>query len=292
MTRYGHILAAALLLGAMACNTDDGIESNDAGESRAELQEARYGTVLAEFHASDSSTDFHAQFMDARGISIDDAERALEIWSPDSTLDIDTCSVRTGGIDNAELMQLRLLDVGPIRVTGADSRIELFGRSLPDFSTTVSGVIYGNDEGFELDRAELTYDPFERYRVTAEGTDEMGGFTVWLMAPDVPRLASVEESLKIQDELDVVWDASGVTNYTELYLDVRPDTSGLAAPRMTCRIEDDGQFALPRAVVEQLGSDSFSVELRRVHRVPVDVEGLDGTEFLFAASDSRAARLD
>ncbi len=289
MNRPSYILSL-LLVGTVACNTDDGLEPVDAGTQQSELIEERFGTVLAEYHGG--GTAIHAQFIDARGITIDSAERALEVWSPDTELDVDACTVRAEPLPNADAMRLRLLDAGPIRLTGADSRIELEGRRLPDFSSSVSGVVYGNEEGFELDRAELTYDPFERYRITAEGSDEMGGFTVWLIAPDVPRLASVEETLPVRDELALEWDGSGASSYTELYLDVRGKSTGPESPRLTCRLEDDGRFALPRAIFEQLGSTKFDVALRRVHRVRADVQGLEGADFVFAATDARDAELE
>lgn len=295
MTKTANIVAATLLLGTVACNTDDATGPIESGEeaTTAELTEERHGTVLAEYRSSESSgATIHAQFMDVTGISVDAAERALEVWSPPGELDIDACSIRAADFPtDTSQMTMRLLDVGPIQVAGPESRIELFGRSLPDFSTTVSGVVYGNEEGFELDRAELDYDPFGRYRFTATGADETGPFSVWLMAPDVPRLATVEESLVVDEELRLAWDASGTTNETELYLDVQRANAGPQASRLSCRLEDDGDFALPRAIFESLGDSDFDVALRRVHRVALDVEGLDGADFVFAATDERSAVL-
>lgn len=177
----------ALALLATACSTDDeSVTQVEMRESAAPLEEQRAGSLLVEYNpALSNGVSVHAQFLEVQGVSLEAAFDALDAWSPDRALGEDACSIRVPPESDSENVRLRMLDVGPIAVSALNHGIELEGRRVPDLRS-FSGVVYGNEEGFDFDEAFLPYEPAARYQISAPGGDEAEGFGVSLQAPAVP----------------------------------------------------------------------------------------------------------
>lgn len=291
-TRSATPLILALALFAAACNSEESLPQLDVEQGAEPVQQQRrVGALLAEYDPGRvEGTSVYAQFLDVRGVSVDTALEALEIWSPDRALDLDACSVRAPLSERTEAneVQLHLLDVGPITVDGADGvegagRATFHGRRLPDLLAGFSGVVYGSDESLDAEPTYLPYIPHGYYRVAAQGRDETGGFTVGITAPTVPQIEAVGV---VDDDVRMRWASDNRTDASELYLDVTGG-HGVDRPRLRCRLEDDGEFVLPTAIVEQVVDGDAAIEfvLRRVHVHEVVIDGLDESSFVFAATD-------
>ncbi len=290
-TQLTVVLAALTLV---ACSTDDesavGIEVRDAEP----VTRQRAGSLVVEFNPVQSNgVSVHAQFLDVQGVSLEAAFDALAAWSPDAALDDDACSIRVPPVSSdAEHVRLHMLDVGPISVAALAHSIELEGRRVPDLQS-FSGVVYGNEEGFDFDEAFLPYEPLARYHISAPGGDGAGGFGVSLQAPAVPRIESLAGRYVVDDapielhgeDLALQWRGEQAAQ-TRLYLDV---TS--ADLRIQCRLEDDGEFIVPASALEQFpAGQALQVTLRRVDALELPIEGVERTSFVFAATDEASIR--
>lgn len=281
------LLALSLL--AVACSTDDeSVTQVELRETAAPLEEQRAGSLLVEYNPSLSNgVSVHAQFLEVEGVSLEAAFEALDAWSPDRALDEDACSIRVPPTGDAERVRLRMMDVGPIAVAALDHAIELQGRRVPDLRS-FSGVVYGNEEGYDFDEAFLPYQPGARYQISAPGGDEAGGFGISLQAPFVPRIESIADHYMVDDapielrgdDLKLQWSAAPDSR-TALYLDVTRGTQ-----RLQCRVEDDGHFVVPATVLDQFPADrALRVTLRRVDALELSLDGVDSGSFVFAATD-------
>ena len=270
----------------------------DAGESRA-ASEVRSGSVLAEYKTRDgvdgSRLSVHAQFIEAEGVSYDTALEALEVWHPDWELDRGACSLRAGDRSaqaDSSKIRLDLLDLGPISVQGPTDSLELEPRRLPDLLSAFSGVIYGTEGELDYDRAPLPYEPGATYRFEAPGTETVDGFTVELEAPAPVRIDAVAgrsaqgvDSIELpaDGDMKVSWQAA--VDDAAVFLDL---SSGFGPdrPRLTCRVEDDGQFTIPSGLLEQFDVQSgVDVAVRRVHAEDARVQGFDDSEVILSAVD-------
>ncbi len=278
----------ALATVSAACTTDDGLGDLDARESEViEAEEERSGSVLVEFDpAASEGVSVHAQFLAVRGVSTDLALQALDVWSPDLELDVDSCSVRPPTLATDENVRLHLLDVGTISVAAFDHAIQLDGRRVPDLRT-VSGVVYGNEEGFEIDEAFLPFEPQARYQIAAPGGSDAGGFNISLVAPSIPEIETVGGVYAVDsdpialrgDDLDLRW-ASALEDETTLFLELK----GSTGHRLSCRVEDDGAFVVPATILEQLGSGQLDLALRRIDSVELAIDGVEEGAFVFAST--------
>lgn len=286
------LLATATL--AAACSTDDEIRELDLEESTPPPVEQRAGSVLVEYNpATSNGVSVHAQFMDVQGVSVDAAFDALDVWTPDAVLDQDACSVRVppSAGEESDNVRLHMIDVGPIAVSALDHSIRLEGRRVPDLRT-FSGVVYGNEEGFDFDQAFLPFEPDARYEITAPGGDRAGGFHVTLQAPSVPEIETVSGRYAVDtapielegDDLELRWNATEPG--AALYLDVGSSAFHADEPRLRCRIDDDGEFLVPYTILDRISGDGpLTVTLRRADVLGTGIDSIEDTTFVFAATD-------
>lgn len=283
----------------VACSADDSLDDLEVElrESEPVPAEQRSGSVLVEYNSLQSNgVSVTGQFMEVSGISMEAAFDALDIWSPDSELDLDACSIRVppSAGEEAEQIRLHMLDVGPIAVSALDHSIRLEGRRVPDLRS-FSGVVYGNEEGFDFDEAFLPFQQQARYHIVAPGGVEAGGFHVSLTAPAVPEIDSITGRYTVDaepidlrgDELELHWSPVG-DETTSLYLEVTAPSSTQASLR--CHVEDDGHFVVPASVLEQLGDGTMQLTLRRIDAVRFPVDGVEDGSFIFAATSEAAIR--
>lgn len=310
--RTGAFLLMATLLAA--CSNEEALPQVEV-DNPAIAQETRAGTLLAEYaspRASDGSgVRVHAQFLDVYGIHYARALEALEVWSPDYSLDLDACSMHSARAEESRQkgdIRLELLDVGPITVRGPGESIRLDARRLPDLLSAFSGVIYGTEQGLGTEALRVGYQSGARYDFSAPGKSESAGFSVAMRAPEpihIMRVAGHEAAngpriaVRFGEDLNIEWRpfleqsnpgiggigpfaSSGEDVFLRISAGVGPDR-----PRLNCRVEDDGSFTLPAALIEQLVEDSneLQLSLRRVNAKNIEIDGLDSAEFVFSAVD-------
>lgn len=308
------LLAAAfgLAVGLIAgCSTGEPLPPADGGETSPE-ERTRFGSIVAEFdQQSDgdiSPARVDAQFIDARGVELRSALRALEVWRADGGLDRDSCRMlddleadrRAHDRPDRPAAQLRLLSVGPISVDGPRHDLELRARRLPDLFSAFSGVVYGTERApSDRSRPDLLFEEDATYTFRAPGDGATGGFEVALEAPAPIRIRDVSGlraddrlSLSNGSDLRIRWnDAPEATG--DVFLDLAAGP-GPDHPRVQCRLEDDGAFSLPAEIPGEIARSSSSIDLtlRRVDTERVDVAGLDATEFVLTTADKRHLSAD
>ena len=302
-----HITSLLLVWGSVGvlagCSTEEPHGSTPRNTSESTRAVSR-GSLLAEFErtiAQDQrSFQLHAQFLDAQGVPVDTAMQALEVWSFDSSLDQDTCSLqrRTSAArrERTEQVDLQLLDMGAITVNGPEHTLRLEGRRLPDLSSSFSGVIYGLDEARPSPRSRPVYRPGELYTFEAPGRRSTGSFRVELRAPTPIELRLPAGQRRDDgsiawergDDLELRWSSGRGSATDTVFFDVSTGV-GPDALHLKCRLEDDGTFHLPFDVLEQLTRETSSlrIALRRVHTESVAIDGLDLSRFTLATVDRR-----
>ena len=294
---------------AVGCSTEEPLPPSNGGDDGAETTR-RVGSLLAEFeHAPDRTkprVKIHAQFLDAKGVPVDTAFEALEMWSSDSELDRDACSMETTGAppvaDSGESdIRLDLLSVGPITVDGPARRLELEARRLPDLVTSFSGVIYGTDRSTTRTYQRLEYEPGADYTFHAPGSTSAGGFEVTLKAPKPVRIEAAsgksgsgarDIELRRGRDFKIRWNTPKGT-HGAIFFDVASGY-GPDRPRLKCRLEDDGSFTLPGDIVSQLAENtsSLNASIRRVQSKDIDVPGLQDAEFNLSTVDRLTLHLE
>lgn len=296
----------------VACTNDEPLSSPRSEEATDE-ERRRVGSLLAEFETVDGQevprVDVHAQFIDARGVAVDRAFDALDVWSSDGRLDRDACVMpnadgrlraRPASDDN---IRLDLLGVGPITVEGPSQRLQLEERRLPALVEAFSGVVYGTSDRQQANSSlnHLDYAAGAPYTFRAPGDRETGGFDVTLRAPERVRLEAVSgrvgsESGDVQlrrgRDLSIQWNGGG-DEQADLFLDLEAG-AGPDAPRLKCRLEDDGRFTLPGELLTELAEETsrLGMTLRRVESKRVDVPRIEHAEFYLSASDQLTLRLE
>lgn len=298
--RTGWAILCGLLLAA--CSTEEPLPQFDV-EGASPPDETRAGTLLAEYAyprtGQGGGVSVHAQFLDVRGVNYATALEALEVWSPDWELDVDACSLRSdpgAAQQHPDDIRLELLDVGPITVRGPREAIRLEARRLPDLLSAFSGVIYGTEQGFGSQPLRIGYDPGAWYSFQAPGRTHSGGFTVSMRAPKPIRIASVagaalgagrQTDIDFSRDVSIEWEPSSDATRSETVFLHISSGFGPDRPRLTCRVDDDGSFTLPHSVIEQVAQDSPELELslRRINAQPVDIDGLEASEFIFSTVD-------
>lgn len=297
MSKRGWLVAGIAALLLAACSTEEPMPRGDTGEELAS-SEVRSGSVLAEYGTRQgldrARLSVHAQFIEAEGVSYDTALEALEVWHPDWELDSGACSLRSGDRmrqGDSSQIRLDLIDLGAIAVEGPSNSLILQPRRLPDLLSAFSGVIYGTEEGYGHRTAPLPYEPGALYRFDAPGTETMDGFSVELEAPEPIQIQSIQgadvsglETFELEPErdLEIEWSAGGdAAVFLDLSSGFGPDH-----PRLTCRVEDDGQFTIPTGLLEQFDvASGVDVALRRVHAADAQVQGFDDSEVILSAVD-------
>jgi len=309
------ILSVACLvcaMASMACTNDEPL-SSPRGDETTDEERRRVGSLLAEFETVDgreaSRVDVHAQFIDARGVAVDRAFDALDVWSSDGRLDRDACAMPnsegqlgtqpTRGDD----IRLDLLSVGPITIEGPSRRLQLQERRLPALVEAFSGVVYGTSDRQQTTSSldHLEYAAGAAYTFRAPGDREAGGFDVTLRAPERVRLEAVsgrigsgsgEVQLRRGRDLSIQWNGTG-NEQADLFLDLEAG-AGPDAPRLKCRLEDDGRFTLPGELLTELADKTsrLGMTLRRVESKRVDVPRIEHAEFYLSASDHLTLRLE
>lgn len=273
------LLATALA----ACSSDD----TDASMPDAEVESAQVeqvGSVWAEYVPGQESASIHAQFVRVHGISADHALAALDVWRPETDLALDACSLRSRpSFASGDNVSVELLDAGPISIDADFGQVTIHSRRLPDVDR-VSGVVYGNESGFDVAPVILPYEAGVTYHLTATGA-EIGAIDVALVAPAIPQILNETDAarrLAVQDEVRLQWDPQSDPG-ADLFLAI----SAADGQVMNCHLEDDGEFVLPAALVEPFRhAGSGELTLRRVSIIDADVDGLEHTRIVFGARDS------
>jgi len=306
------LVAALLTVGTVAgCSTDKPLPrpEDEAPEDRTQR---RVGSLLAEFEHQPGrrhpDVSLHAQFIDARGVPVDEAFRALEAWKADPQLDRDACSMPAADRPPAERSidsdrELELLSVGPITVEGPDRRMQLEEQRLPVVTDAFSGVVYGMDRtSAPAEGRQIHYRPRATYDFHAPGDRSTGGFDVSLTAPTRVEIEAVsgragdgprDVRLRRGRDLRIRWNAAPPETDADLFFDIvagyGPDRT-----RLKCRLEDDGRFRLPGEILTQLSGENSSLRLalRRVQSEQVDIPRLDRAEFYLSATDRVSLTLD
>ncbi len=274
-------------LGLAACGADETFEIPES--TQAVALESRVGSFLAEYESDSETAQIHAQFLLTRGITAEQALKALDVWSPDRELELDACSMQSVDQPRVESLALDLLDVGPIQVAYLDSVARLEGRRLPDMLEGVSGVVYGNERGIDSEWVMVPFVSGALYQISAPGL-EAGGFETSILAPEIPVLIgpTLDEtgtwSQSTSQALTLRWTAAEVSA-DRFYLEVA--TSNNLGARLVCRLEDDGEFTLPPGLLDGFldSNRSVDVTLRRVNVMDIQMDGMDASEVVFVAKD-------
>lgn len=294
------LLSSLLAVGLVAgCSPGDPIaeQQRDAGDDDSTVTQERYGALAAEVTSSARQTgdvDVQAQFLDARGVDVESALQALEVWAPRRGLETGEC--RVDGVDDAAgddgvPVSLHLLDVGDIEVQGPGDEAHLEPRQLPDLLSSFYGVVYGSEWGQSPVETSLNYQPGEPYRFQAPGAGETGAFDVTLQAPRQVVLAAANgqpiddrEAVTLQrgEDLELVWETRG-TEEGEVFVDVAVGSIPYGT-RVQCRSDDDGALTIPADTLSNF-EQSTDLQLRRVHRTTSAVDGLEEVDFYFSTTD-------
>lgn len=291
-----------------ACSTEEPLPPRTGEDEGAETSR-RVGSLLAEIESTRNGTkrdiDIHAQFLDVRGVQVDEALEALEVWSTEPGLDRDTCTLRPGesaptGTERDRDVRLDLLSVGTIDVEGPERSVQLEARRLPDLLSAFSGVIYGTDGSFGDEATRLGFAPGAEYRFSAAGDGSTGGFDVTLEAPTPVRLQPISGrwlhagetvALPRGEDLKFRWNRPEFSD-TNLYFDISTGY-GPDRARLKCRLQDDGRFSVPADLIEELADEATTLQLslRRVSSRDAEVGGLEDSNFSLSTVDRLTLQL-
>lgn len=307
MTKKPLYIASGLLLTALTvgCSSGDTLAEPSVQSVDGEVVEERYGALLAEFvyprEWGAETVEVQAQFLDARGVAVESALDALEVWMPRRGLEMADCQFAAPaapaghGTESSEPVSLHLLDVGDITVVSPQERLELPPRRLPDLLSSFYGVVYGSEWSWDGEDNWVDYYPGVAYRFSAPGTSRVGGFDLWLNAPE-PILLAAANGDELRDrssvdveggqDLELIWDVSGFDDAgVEVFIDLVAGY-GPERTRLQCRADDNGAFTVPSSMIRAFQAQGqVDLELRRVRRSEVAVDGLDSAHFHFVTTD-------
>ncbi len=183
---------------------------------------------------------------------------------------------------------IELLDVGDLSVGFDGERKIMPTRTFPDLLKVAVGVIYSADE-----TQGVVFRPGLRYDIRATGSDNVEVFRVDLDAPadlGVVRVDGVapEEMLPILQRgkaVRLTWEGDGYGD--EVIASV--SWTVLGSPwEITCRMRDDGEFLIPRAVTEAipdpLTTADEEINIQRFRQVAFRSAGLSNGSFQFVVA--------
>lgn len=294
-------LAAGLVAG---CSTGDPLASEEGDAGDGAVLESSYGALTAEFSyprsVDEAGVDVQAQFVDARGVAIEPALEALEVWVPRPGLEVGDCQLRRHGDDigarAGEPARLRLYDIGDITVQSPKEYAIVEPTQLPDLLGSFYGVVYESQWTESPDDRFIDYYPGGEYRFDAPGTDQAGGLDATMTAPEPVAIVGANGAeirdetfmdVRADDKLELVWTSEGASAIgDEIFIDLSTGY-GPGHVRVQCRAEDEGAFAVPRTKLQALSdvSDAAELELRRVRHHQTSMEGLETVDVNFATKD-------
>ncbi len=287
------VSSVALFVG---CNSGESFSDHpDSTGSDSTVVEESYGALSAEVvGGDDAEVKLQAQFLDARGVDVQSALDALEAGVPLRGLQQEDCRFVDAEAQPGaqhDPASLHLMDIGTIEVETSQQSVEVQPRDLPDLLNAFHGVVYGSEWSEEETEATVDYRPGEPYRFSAAGTTTLGGFEMVMTAPQPVVLVAAngeeigeEAVLQVdrREDLELVWETSG-SEKGEVFVELRAG-AGPNADRLQCRSGDVGAFTVPASMLDQF-SETAALELRRIHRSDVEVEGLDEMEVFFGSTD-------
>lgn len=186
--------------------------------------------------------------------------------------------------------EVRLLDVGTIRVQAEGAQLSMAPRRFPDLWNVVSGVLYGAE-------ADL---PLGTWRFTAQGAQGLGigAFDVSAQAPETLSLVRVGESqlpslngtaltLARRGAIAVRWQRATADDRIAVIF----EGNGM----MACGARDDGALTLDGATADRareiLGAGG-TLSVHRMRSRPFSTQGLDAATLVFDLSVRARARVE
>lgn len=301
---YQNIVCATLMAAvAVGCSSHDALSETEPNEEEETVVEERYGALSAEYVVprapGDDWVDVQAQFLDARGVPVESALEALEVWMPRRGLEADVCETVNADATPPtarERVSLHLLDVGQLEIVSPREEVVLEARRLPDLLSSFYGVVYGTEWSDGASDHFVEYYPGSEYRFAAPGSVQTGGFDITVEAPD-PIVLMAANGNEIRDQrslsvdpaeaLELVWASDGAPwDGDEVFIDLSAGF-GPDQVRVQCRTHDDGAFTISASELRELSefSGEVDLELRRVRRAQTEVEGLEQVDVQFATTD-------
>jgi hypothetical protein len=186
--------------------------------------------------------------------------------------------------------EVRLLDVGTIRVQAEGAQLSMAPRRFPDLWNVVSGVLYGAE-------ADL---PLGTWRFTAQGAQGLGigGFDVSAQAPEtlsqvrfgefsLPMTSGLAMPLARRGALAVRWLRAASDDRIAVVF----EGNGM----MACGARDEGSLDLDGATADRareiIGSGG-TVSVHRMRSRPFSTQGLDAATLVFDLSVRSRARVE
>ncbi len=230
-----------------------------------------------------------AYFIDSRGVARDHVLRLLS--SPvaglvDLEIPVDACVVEQRDVasesapDEASA-NVRLLDAGELMLETADRTAMLDSHYFPEMYNAVSGLAYDglldDSHAFGFERPLI---------VTADGSDEVGEFSVAIEPPSVVHLHSVggepahQARAWLPDDggLELTWNAAARRLPEDVAIVRYARRSFDRVAQVTCVAGDDGAFTIPEAalaLLPDLGADQTDrLAIERIHAVPFTGPGM------------------
>jgi hypothetical protein len=182
---------------------------------------------------------------------------------------------------------LELLDAGELSLTIEGEEFRVPRQSFPSVFGFAAGVEY-EGEGPDMD-----FLPEREYRLLSNGSEEISGFDLDLVAPSEFEALAVDGA-EVGVETPVI-DASGQalevrwepgTASSEIYLELSMSQFGFER-RIVCHSQDDGMIEVPEPLTSRLleaGVSDTRLVIYRVARTGFAAEGLDDAEVLFVVS--------
>jgi len=293
------VAAAVLLLFAAACSGEQGIdaEGSEAGEARLGLVSVGYQHDWMESQDTALLTAT-AQFVRYSAGDHDQVARLLAL-PLDPRTDLpqrDRCqlydlSIQLGAEsqETEEPGYIELLEAGDLKVETEGSSVTLYPSHFPGLLPFISGVTYGEARAAQVGRAH-------QVRASSGGGESVGPFSAQLPSPALPRLISIAgnlpgTSLTVEKTrgVEVQWEASASSPDAVTYIAIR-HTRGKRDLALRCRVQDDGTFTLPAAMIADI-SGRVEIEMARLRQTPFSALGLERGELRVTVRDTATIAL-
>lgn len=186
--------------------------------------------------------------------------------------------------------EVRLLDVGTIRVQAEGAQLSMDPRRFPDLWNVVSGVLYGAE-------ADL---PLGTWRFTAQGAQGLGigAFDVSAQAPETLAQVRVgEASLPTTGNLALTLARRGVLpiRWLRTVSDDRISVVFEGNGMMACGARDEGSLDLDGAMADrarEIIGTGGTISVHRMRSRPFSTQGLDAATLVFDLSVRARARIE